>query len=316
MAAGTPWWRRRAARRRTRCGTTTSARTRWWSSRTARINRTWSPARSAAPNARNGGNARSPRIRRTPSTSRRPRVRYRCSCWSLRPGSNAAPRLPLSAGTLAVDGAHARDDRAHDAEVAHSRPRARLEVVGGVRPVVLPWRVNLQQRGRVHGVASRFGGHRDVVVGQHRVRGRAGREDHSVRGRRSLPVGWAAELVTVHVDGRDAGKAEQRAGVPAQVGELQRVENRPGRPVTLPDRHPDAQAEGGARGDGGRRGARAARGGRREGGGGHDEPGGGDAGGDRGYPAGGDGKVIHECRPVGCGSAVTESFAVKTGNDR
>src|SRR5260370_27826997 len=272
--AGTSWWRRRAAPRRTRCGTTTSARTRGWSSRTARTSRTWSPARSAERSAPSGGSGRSPRIRPTRTTSAGPRARYRSSCLSRPPGPDTAPRPAGAYGAVAlVRGAVASArsarrlavDRAHTGQdglaphVDGSGVRARFRVERGVRGVILVRRVDPQHDRRVHGIAPRRRGHLRVAVLQYRVGGRARREHDGAGGDPAVPARGAAELVPVAANGGDAGETVHRAGAMAQVGELERVVDGAGRTVPPVDRDPAAEAGGGASRDGGPRRAGGAR---------------------------------------------------------
>src|ERR1022692_2717807 len=92
----------RGGARPIRGGTTTSARTHGSSFRTARSSRTWWPGRSPGTSAPSGGNGRSPRIRPTPSISRRPRARFRCSSSSLRGETTPRPPPPPAEGGPAV----------------------------------------------------------------------------------------------------------------------------------------------------------------------------------------------------------------------
>src|SRR3984957_4479042 len=290
--AGTPWWRPRAARRSIRCGTTTCARIPWSNCRTAPTSRIPGLARSAARSARNGGSGRSPRTRRTRSTSSGPRGRSRCSSWSRPAKADAAPRGPGEAASVghhgsAVDGPYAGNDRLDDVHPDRPGVRAGLEGERGERRAALAGRVDAQVRGRVNRVASGFGGDHRVVVGQQRMRGRAGRDVHDVRAAQAAPLCRAAQLVPVAVQCGDTRVAEQVARVVAQVGELKRVVDRAGRAVTLADREPDAEVAGGAPGDKGRRRGRRARRGRRVRGGGDGQAGDG-RGGDRDRAAAGD----------------------------
>jgi hypothetical protein len=99
-------------------------------------------------------------------------------------------------------------------------------------------------------MAASPGAHRDVAVGQQRVRGRARREvDDALAVKPGAPVGRAAQPLAVVTDHGHAGITVERAGVPAQVGELERVVDRAQRPVALVDRDPDAEVAGGARGN-------------------------------------------------------------------
>src|SRR6266702_8766955 len=111
MTAGMPRWRPRAAPRNTPTGTTTSGRTRPSSSRTARTAWTWSPGSSPARSGRNGGSARWPPSRRTPSTSRRPPARSRSSSWNPPAASRSHPGQDLGGEGLRgppVGGSHGR----------------------------------------------------------------------------------------------------------------------------------------------------------------------------------------------------------------
>src|SRR4029077_3549564 len=111
----------------------------------------------------------------------------------------------------AVNRAHAGNDRLLDAHPDRSGVRSRLEGEGGERGAALAGRVDAQVRRRVDRVASGFGGDHGVVIGQQRVRGRAGREVHDVRAAQAAPARRAAQLVPVAAQRGDTRVAIQVA---------------------------------------------------------------------------------------------------------
>jgi hypothetical protein len=125
--------------------------------------------------------------------------------------------------------------------------------------VALAGRVDPQLERAEGRMAARCGGHRDVAIPQDGVRGRARGQHHGPDRDHVIPAGRAAELMEVTVDGGYPGEAAHRAGVPAQVGELQRVIAGPGGAVQLGHRQPDAEVVRRAGADRGGHGVRGVR---------------------------------------------------------
>ena len=146
-----------------------------------------------------------------------------------------------------------------DIHVDGSGVRADLEVEGGVGRVVLARWVDPQLERPEGRVAARCGGHCDVAVPQDGVRSSARGQYHGPDRDHVSPAGRAAELMEVTVHGGHPGEAAHRAGVPAQVGELQRVVDAPGGAVQLGHSHPDAEVVRRAGADRGRGRARRVR---------------------------------------------------------
>src|SRR5712671_6744176 len=133
-----------------------------------------------------------------------------------------------SARWLAVDRAHAGQDRL-DPHVDGPGVRAHFQVKRGVRGAILVRRVDSQLERGEYRVTPGCGGHGSVAVLQYRVGGRARREHDGTGGDPAVPARGTAELVPVAANGRDAGETMHQASVLAQVGELKRVVDGPGR---------------------------------------------------------------------------------------